>query len=218
MARTTTQKKLYRDYIKRLLDIVFALTLLIIALPIALIIAIFIKLDSKGPVIFRHKRCGRYSKPFVFYKFRSMHTHAPSEMPTREASEKSHITRVGRILRKLSLDEIPQLWNVLRGDMSVIGPRPVVCSETSLIRRRAKNGADQLRPGITGWAQVCGRDLLGPAKKARLDAEYAARVSFGFDIYCLVMTIWAVVTMHGHSEGSSDDHKVDTDKTSSSKK
>lgn len=108
-----------------------------------------------------------------------------------------------------SLDELPQIWNVLRGDMSIVGPRPVILKEKVLIRRRTENGANQLRPGITGWAQVKGRDLVGPAKKAKLDAEYKDRMSFTFDVYCLLLTVWAVIFLRGHAEGYSHKHQLE---------
>lgn len=198
---------MYATYGKRLLDILFCIVCIpIFALP-SLLVALLVKLTSPGPVIFSQTRCGRNNQPFTFYKFRSM-TVNPPQLATHEFKDAdTYITSVGKILRKLSLDELPQLWNVLRGDMSIVGPRPVILREKALIRRRTENGANQLRPGITGWAQVKGRDLIGPAKKAKLDAEYKERLSFLFDVRCLLLTVWTVVAFRGHAEGHSDEHE-----------
>lgn len=195
---------MYERYIKRIIDVTISLIAAVIFLVPSLIIALAIRLDSRGPVIFSHIRAGRNNQPFRIYKFRSMANDTP-QLATREFKDaNAYITRVGKVLRKLSLDEVPKLWNVLRGDMSIVGPRPVLLKEKALIQRRAENGSSQLRPGITGWAQVKGRDLIGPVEKAKLDAEYAARISFIFDVYCLLLTIWTVVALRGHAEGHSD--------------
>lgn len=198
---------MYAKYVKRILDIVLSVIVLVVFAIPSLVIAILIKVTSRGPVFFSQDRCGRDNRPFMFYKFRTMAADTP-QLATREFKDAdSYITPVGGVLRKLSLDELPQAWNVLRGDMSIVGPRPVIFKEKALIRRRTENGANQLRPGITGWAQVRGRDLVGPAKKAKLDAEYKERLSFIFDVYCLFMTVWTVVSFHGHAEGHSDKHE-----------
>lgn len=192
---------MYERYIKRIIDIMISLVAAVIFLVPSLIIALAIRLDSRGPIIFSHIRAGRNNRPFRIYKFRSMANDTP-QLATREfKNANAYITRVGKVLRKLSLDEIPQLWNVLRGDMSIVGPRPVLLKEKALIQRRTENGASELRPGITGWAQVKGRDLIGPAKKAKLDAEYKDRISFAFDVYCLILTVLTVVSLSGHAEG-----------------
>lgn len=202
---------MYERYIKRIIDVTISLIAAVIFLVPSLIIALAIRLDSRGPVIFSHIRAGRNNQPFRIYKFRSMANDTP-QLATREFKDaNAYITRVGKVLRKLSLDEIPQLWNVLRGDMSIVGPRPVLVKEKALIQRRADNGSSQLRPGITGWAQVKGRDLIGPAKKAKLDAEYKTRMSFTFDVYCLILTVLTVISLSGHAEGYSDKHEKMSD-------
>lgn len=197
---------MYRKYVKRPLDITFSLIALIIFLPLSVFIALIIKLDSKGPVIFSHMRYGQNKKPFKIYKFRSMAVDAPSESPTNSLrNAASHITRVGKIMRKLSLDELPQLINVLNGEMSIVGPRPVILKETNLIAEREKYGANSCKPGITGWAQVNGRDEVRLKKKAKMDGEYANNVNLLMDIKCVFMTIHAVLSIKGHKEGSDDD-------------
>lgn len=193
---------MYKKYIKRLLDIILATIALLFALPITLFIAIAIKLDDGGPVFFKHKRYGQNKQPFTIYKFRTMYVDAPHESPTNQlANHQQHITRVGKLLRVLSLDELPQLINVLRGNMSIVGPRPVILAETDLIAERDKYDANSCKPGITGWAQVNGRDELRMAKKAKMDGEYAYRLGFIMDLKCVLYTIYAVFSLKGHREG-----------------
>ena len=158
------------SFFKRLLDIVLSLTALIVLAPLLLVLALLVKLDSPGPALFKQKRVGRNEKLFDIYKFRSMYTSAPRDVATSELQNaESHITRVGRVLRKTSLDELPQLFNVLKGEMSLIGPRPLVPNEKDIHELRREKGAYRVRPGITGWAQVNGRDCVLPVDKARLD-------------------------------------------------
>lgn len=193
---------MYRRYIKRPLDIVFALALLIALAPVYLITAVVIKLESKGPVIFKQQRFGRNKKPFTVYKFRTMATSAPSNMATNQFTDSaSHITRAGKIMRKLSIDELPQLINVIKGDMSMIGPRPVILAETGLIQLRDENGSNDVRPGITGWAQANGRDEIDDVEKAELDGYYVENFGLKMDIHCLLKTVWVIVSVAGHSEG-----------------
>lgn len=193
---------MYQKYIKRVLDITLALILLIITSPISLIVIFAVRVVNDGSVIFRQKRFGRNQKPFVMYKFRTMSESAPAEMPTNSFKNvHSHITKPGKIMRKLSLDELPQLVNVLKGDMSLVGPRPVILNETDLIAEREKYGANACKPGITGWAQVNGRDELVMKKKAKMDGEYADRLGFMMDLKCVLMTIHAVLSIKGHREG-----------------
>ena len=193
---------MYRRYIKRPLDIVFALVLLIALAPIYLITAVIIKLESKGPVIFKQQRFGRNKKPFTVYKFRTMATSAPSNMATNQFTDSaSYITRAGKIMRKLSIDELPQLINVIKGDMSMIGPRPVVLAEIGLIQLRDKNDSNDVRPGITGWAQANGRDDMDDVTKADFDGYYAANLSPIMDVKAILKTIYAVVVFRGNSEG-----------------
>ena len=191
-------RRFYR-FIKRSFDIVAALLGIILASPIMLIIAIAIKLDSKGPVIFKQQRMGKGAKPFNFYKFRSMKTSAPRDCATSElAKPEMHITKVGRILRKLSLDEIPQFFNVLNGTMSFIGYRPLVLTEANCNNMRERMHVFDMRPGISGYAQVVGRDDVYYKNKAILDSEYVKRASLGFDIKLVFETVWVVFKRKGN--------------------
>lgn len=197
---------MYRNYLKRILDLISA-TLLIVILFIPFIaIAIWIKLDSRGPVFFKQKRAGKDLKPFTVYKFRTMRTNAPKSVPTNSLKDSDrYITRSGRVMRKLSLDELPQLFNVMLGDMSIVGPRPVVLQEKDLFIEREKYGANSCTPGITGWAQVNGRDEVLVTEKARMDGEYAKGFGLAMDAKCLWMTMAAVLSIKGHKEG----HELD---------
>jgi O-antigen biosynthesis protein WbqP len=201
---------MYQTYIKRGFDILLAvLGICFFALPMALI-ALLIKLDDGGPVFFTQRRVGRNKRLFDMYKFRTMKTSAPKDCPTHLLSDpKSHITRLGGFLRRSSLDELPQLFNILVGHMSVVGPRPALWNQQDLIDARDRAGACALRPGLTGWAQINGRDELPIARKAELDGEYAHKISFGFDCRCFFGTFWAVVSARGVSEGKKSDSKED---------
>lgn len=193
---------MYQTFIKRLLDFVLAATTLVLAFPIFILCALIIKLNDGGPVLFKHQRFGRHKKPFTVYKFRSMVTTAPRNAPTNSLTDAaSYITTPGRVMRKLSLDELPQLVNVLKGEMSMVGPRPVVLKETDLIQERQKYDANAVLPGITGWAQVNGRDEVEVKTKAKMDGHYARNISFFMDLKCILMTFWAVVSVKGHREG-----------------
>lgn len=173
---------MYRRYVKRIIDVILSLVGLILASWLYLLIMIAIEIDDPGPVFFSQKRVGIHKKYFQLYKFRSMKMSTPHDMPTHLLENpEQYITRVGKFLRKTSLDEIPQLWNILRGDMSVIGPRPALWNQEDLLAERDKYGANDVKPGLSGWAQICGRDELEIADKARLDGEYVQRMSFGFD-------------------------------------
>jgi len=181
--------------IKRGLDMLSACAMGLVLLPGFILIGLLIRLDSPGPIFFKQTRIGRYSKPFTIYKFRSMRVEAPSDMPTAELpNPQEHLTRIGRFLRKSSVDELPQLFNILIGDMSVIGPRPVIPVETELIAARIANGADQVYPGITGLAQVIGRDELDHIEKAQYDGQYAANLSFGLDLKIFLQTIGMILS------------------------
>ncbi|MBQ9994302.1 MAG: sugar transferase [Clostridia bacterium] len=191
------------DAVKRCMDIVAAsLALIIFALPMALI-ALIIRMDSEGSSIFSQYRVGRDGKLFRIYKFRSMKFDAPSEVPT-EMLKKSqrYITRVGNILRKTSLDELPQLINVIRGDMSFVGPRPLIAGESEVHELRRRAGVYAVRPGITGWAQVNGRDNVSAQEKVEYDAEYVNGRSFAFDAHILIKTVTVVFTGDGYAEGA----------------
>ena len=189
--------------LKRMFDAVAAFVLLaVLCLPM-LIIALAVKIDSEGPVIFRQRRVGAGGTEFEIFKFRSMSCSAPSQTATRELDDPyRYITRVGRFLRKTSLDEIPQLFNILRGDMSVIGPRPLVVSEEDVHSLRTACGVyDAVSPGITGWAQVNGRDDVPIEEKVAFDKFYADNVSFGLDARILFRTIAVVLRCDGYREG-----------------
>ena len=185
--------------IKRILDIVAAYILLILSYLTMIIIAISIKAEDGGPVIFRQIRVGQNEKRFVCYKFRTMKTSAPSNLSTSEFIDSAeYITRVGAFLRKTSLDELPQLFNVLSGDMSIIGPRPLIPNEREICRIRKAYGVYSVRPGITGLAQICGRDRLNDVRKAECDAIYVENVSFSTDIRILLRTILRVLDKDGN--------------------
>lgn len=192
--------------IKRILDIIFALLGLILLSPLLLLITIMIKLESKGPVIFRQKRFGQHRKVFYILKFRTMKLETPSEVPTflLENPEEC-ITRVGKYLRKSSLDELPQLVNILKGEMSFVGPRPVVCQEIALIEERDYYQANDVPVGLTGWAQINGRDQVRTKEKARLDGEYVKKIGFWMDFKCLLLTITSLFNKEAIVEGKQDD-------------
>ena len=193
---------MYQTCIKRLLAIVLSLAGIICLGWLLVILSVAIKLDSPGPVLFRQKRVGQGKSHFYILKFRTMRIDTPKDMPTHLlASPQQYITRVGRFLRKTSLDELPQLFNILLGHMAVIGPRPALWNQFDLIGERDKYGANDIRPGLTGWAQINGRDELPIDVKARLDGEYVRRLSFGFDVKCFLGTIKAVISRDGVVEG-----------------
>ena len=201
---------MYERYIKRFLDIVISLTALIVLSPVLLVVAILIKLDSPGPILFAQKRFGRNRTFFQIYKFRSMRTDTPKDVPTDALKgANSFITPLGNVLRKTSLDELPQLWNILRGDMSLIGPRPALWNQDDLMALRDQYGASMI--GLSGWAQVNGRDAIELDKKARFDGEYASRVSFAFDLKCLWLTIVKVIRREDIVEGAYDSKKEPED-------
>ena len=198
---------MYEKFIKRALDIVISLTALILLSPLLLLIALLIKLESKGPALFKQKRFGKNREFFEILKFRSMRTDAPKDVPTNDLKgAQSFITPLGAVLRKTSLDELPQLWNILKGDMSLIGPRPALWKQDDLMELRDKYGASMVRPGLSGWAQVNGRDYLSRDldKKARRDGEYANNISFAFDLKCFLLTIVKVFNRQGIIEGTGE--------------
>lgn len=194
---------MYREYGKRIEDVSIALAaLVILGLPM-LLVAAAIRLTSKGPALFRQKRFGKDKQLFTVYKFRTMSTKAPKNMPTNSfTNADSYITPLGGVLRKLSIDELPQLLNVIKGEMSIVGPRPVIKTEKKLISLRQKYQANSVKPGITGWAQVNGRDDLDDQRKAEMDGEYVQRLSFLTDVKIMIKTIGAVLMMSGHTEGN----------------
>lgn len=194
--------------LKRGLDIVFSGIAIIILLPLLVIICIIIKSSSPGPVLFRQKRVGIHKKIFQIYKFRTMRIDTPHDMPTHMlANPEQYITKIGKILRKTSLDELPQLFNILKGDMSIVGPRPALWNQDDLVYERDKYGANDVMPGLTGWAQVNGRDELKIQDKSMLDGEYVERMSFLFDIRCCFLTVGKVLISKGVVEGGTGELK-----------
>lgn len=193
---------MYRFFFKRFLDILLSfMGIVVLAVPM-LIIALIIVLDSKGPAIFSQDRFGKDGKPFKLYKFRSMKQNAPHDMATRDIDGQEYITKVGAFLRKTSLDELPQLFCILKGDMSIIGPRPVVLTETELNDYRKETGALTVRPGLTGLAQVEARDTLKDMKKkAELDGQYAKELCFAKDVDIFFKTIVKVLKQADIEEG-----------------
>ena len=193
---------MYRNTIKRILAVVLSLAGILLLGWLFVLLSIAIKLDSPGPVLFRQKRVGRGKSHFHILKFRTMRTDTPKDMPTHLlADPQQYITRVGRFLRKTSLDELPQLFNILAGDMAVIGPRPALWNQYDLIAERDRYGANDVRPGLTGWAQINGRDELEIKEKARLDGEYVQKLSFAFDVKCFLYTIKTILKADGVVEG-----------------
>ena len=193
---------MYQKYGKRALDFVLSLGGLVCLSWLLLGLAAAIKLDSPGPVFFKQKRVGIHKKHFQILKFRTMRSDTPHDMPTHLLkSPDQYITRVGRFLRKTSLDELPQLLNILAGDMAVIGPRPALWNQYDLLEERDKYGANDVRPGLTGWAQIHGRDELEIPEKARLDGEYVKNISFWMDVKCFFGTIAVVLRHDGVVEG-----------------
>ena len=193
---------MYKKFFKRFIDIVLSgLALLILWLPM-LVVAIIVKCDSKGPVFFWQKRVGLHKETFMMPKFRSMYTETPANMPTHMLEDPDQwITKAGRILRKTSLDELPQILTIFTGKMSIIGPRPALWNQDDLIAERDKYGANDVRPGLTGWAQINGRDEIEIEDKAKLDGEYVEKMSFLFDCKCFFGTIVSVLRHDGVVEG-----------------
>lgn len=193
---------MYERVIKRLLDIVLSLAgIAVLAVPM-LIISLAIKLGSPGPVFFRQKRFGIHKSFFNILKFRTMRTDTPKDVPTHMLADPAKwITRTGAFLRKTSLDELPQLFNIFTGQMSVIGPRPALWNQDDLIAERDRYGANDVKPGLTGWAQINGRDELPIDVKAKLDGEYVKKLSFGFDCKCFFGTVKSVLRHEGVVEG-----------------
>lgn len=188
--------------IKRLSDIILSLIGLVLLSPIFIILIIAIKIDSKGPVFFKQKRVGINKTHFYILKFRTMKIDTPKDTPTHLlANPDQYITRMGKFLRKTSLDELPQIINILLGEMSIIGPRPALWNQYDLIAERDKYGANDIPPGLTGWAQINGRDELPIDLKAKLDGEYVEKISLWMDVKCFFLTIVSVLKSDGVVEG-----------------
>jgi len=198
---------MYKHFFKRLIDIVLSSLGIIVLIPVWIILAIAIKIDDPGPVFFRQKRIGRDSKDgqkqyFQILKYRSMKMSTPHDVPTHLLKNpEQYITRVGAFLRKTSLDELPQIFNIFIGQMSIIGPRPALWNQDDLYEERAKYGANAVIPGLTGWAQINGRDALELEDKARYDGEYGQRMSLAFDLKCFWGTVASVLKHDGVIEG-----------------
>ena len=195
-------KKTVYLFFKRALDFILALAAMLVLSPLFAAIAVAVRLDSKGPVFFCQRRAGKGRLDFKMVKFRTMRQDTPHDTATHLLNNAdSYITRVGALLRKTSLDELPQLWNIVRGDMAIVGPRPALWNQFDLLDERDKYGANDVRPGLTGWAQINGRDELPIAEKAALDGEYVRKMSLGFDLKCIVGTVVVVVRREGVVEG-----------------
>ena len=193
---------MYQKFFKRLIDIILSGLGILVLLPVYLVIAVAVKLDDPGPVFFRQKRVGIHKTHFNILKFRTMKMNTPRDMPTHLLENpEQYITRIGKVLRKTSLDELPQIFQIFTGKMSIIGPRPALWNQDDLIAERDKYGANDVRPGLTGWAQINGRDELPIDVKARLDGEYMKKISFLFDCKCFFGTILSVLKSDGVVEG-----------------
>jgi len=200
--KSEIKTKKYYLIFKRVSDLVLCMIGVVVLAPVLFIIALSIKIDSKGPVLFRQKRVGKNKSHFQIIKFRTMKIEAPNDSPTHLLENPDdHITKVGRILRKTSLDELPQLFNIIKGEMTIVGPRPALWNQFDLIEERDKYGVNSIIPGITGFAQINGRDELSIEDKAKLDGEYLERMSILVDIQCFLKTIYKVLKSDGVVEG-----------------
>lgn len=209
---------MYKNKIKRIIDFILALGGLIVLSPVFIILCIWIKLDSKGPILFKQKRVGINKTYFNIYKFRTMYVDTPKDMPTHMLSNPDqYITKSGKFLRKTSLDELPQILNILKGEMAVIGPRPALWNQDDLIAERDRYHANDVRPGLTGWAQINGRDELEIPVKAKLDGEYVEKESFFMDAKCFLGTIGSVLVGDGVVEGGTGEMEQASQVTSAEK-
>ncbi len=193
---------MYKNFVKRILDFLLSFFAAVVFFPVLLIIAVMIKCDSKGPVLFTQTRVGKGKKHFNILKFRTMYKDTPKNVPTHLLGKaNSHITKVGGFLRKTSLDELPQLFNIIAGQMSIVGPRPALFNQYDLIAKRDEYGVNELVPGLTGYAQINGRDELPIDIKAKHDAYYAENISFALDVKIVLKTASNVLTSKGVKEG-----------------
>lgn len=197
-------------YIKRIIDIILSGAAIIILSPLLLVLCLAIKLDTPGPILFTQKRVGIHKSFFQIYKFRTMRIDTPKDVPTHMLENpEQYITKVGKFLRKTSLDELPQIFNIFKGQMSIVGPRPALWNQDDLVAEREKYGANDVTPGLTGWAQINGRDELEILVKAKLDGEYVAHYGFCMDLKCFFGTITSVLKHDGVVEGGTGElHKV----------
>jgi O-antigen biosynthesis protein WbqP len=193
---------MYKKYLKRIFDLIFSIVGLIVLSPLFLILVVAIKVDSRGAVLFKQKRVGIHKSHFYILKFRTMRIDTPKDIPTHMLENPAQcITKVGKFLRKTSLDELPQIFNIIKGDMSIIGPRPALWNQYDLIEERDKYGANDVPVGLTGWAQINGRDELPIPVKAKLDGEYAENIGMKMDLKCFFGTIFSVLKTDGVVEG-----------------
>lgn len=203
---------MYKYFIKRLLDVILSTIGIIVLIPVWIILGLLIKIDDPGPIFFRQKRIAKDKKGkkqfFQIFKYRSMKMSAPHDIPTHMLDNpEQYITKVGHFLRKTSLDELPQIFNIWLGQMSIIGPRPALWNQDDLYIERAKYGANNVKPGLTGWAQINGRDELEIAVKAKFDGEYVKNISFLFDFHCFFSTVLSVLHSDGVVEGGTGKKK-----------
>ena len=206
-SKLTQKQKIYMK-VKRVFDFIMSLVAVIILSPVLLILCIAIKVDSRGPILFKQKRVGIHVTYFPIYKFRTMRIDTPKDMPTHMLTNpEQYITKVGKFLRKSSLDELPQVFNILKGDMSFVGPRPALWNQEDLIAEREKYGANDVMPGLTGWAQINGRDELEIPIKAKLDGDYVKKMGFLFDMKCFFGTFLSVAKADGVVEGGTGNKK-----------
>lgn len=207
---TSRKRTFYERYTKRAGDFILSLLAVILLSPLFLVLAILIKTDSKGPILFTQKRVGRDKQFFTIYKFRSMYAETPKDAPTHTLQNpNAFITRVGAFLRKTSLDELPQIVNILKGDMSIIGPRPALWNQDDLVAERDRYEANVLLPGLTGWAQVNGRDELPIPIKAEYDGYYTSHLSFALDVKIFFKTLAKVFSGSGVVEGGAGESEKD---------
>lgn len=193
---------IYKTYVKRMIDFLLSLVGLLILSPVFLALAIIIKLESRGPILFKQRRIAMNKKEFYILKFRTMKVDTPKDTPTHLLKNpESYITSVGKFLRKTSLDEFPQIINIIKGEMSIIGPRPALWNQYDLIEERDKYKANDIKPGLTGWAQINGRDELPINIKAKLDGEYVKNLSIAFDVKVFIKTVLSVIRSEGVREG-----------------
>lgn len=201
------RQRLYLPF-KRLIDIILSGVAIVILSPVLLIISVLIKVQSPGPVLFKQKRVGKNKKLFMIWKFRSMRTDTPKDMPTHMLSNPDqYITKIGKFIRKTSLDELPQIFNIFTGKMSIIGPRPALWNQYDLIEERDRYGANDVTPGLTGWAQINGRDELEIPVKAKLDGDYVKKMGLVMDAKCFLGTIGSVLSSDGVVEGGTGELK-----------
>lgn len=202
IGNTNPKKAFYKNFFKRFLDIVISFCGLIILCPVFVVLAVAIKIDDPGPVFFTQKRVGEDKNYFKLHKFRSMKMSTPHDAPTHMLENPGqYITKVGGFIRKHSLDELPQIWDIFIGNMSIIGPRPALWNQDYLTAERDKYGANDVKPGLTGWAQINGRDELEIEEKARLDGEYIQKMSFAFDVKCFLGSVFSILKNEGVVEG-----------------